>query len=131
MRRTDHAGLCVATVLWLAATGGCSSDVPPAATDASIAPDALDATVTADTATAPPDAPEGGAPDTAGQGDADAEAETLTSCDRDGDGVLAPECGGGDCDDRDRARYPGNPEVCVNKWRISTPYFPCLPKPGR
>ncbi len=40
----------------------------------------------------------------------------LTDCsvteDADGDGVLAIECGGGDCDDADPARFPGNVEVC-------------------
>ena len=39
----------------------------------------------------------------------------LTDCsvteDADGDGVLAIECGGGDCDDADPARFPGNVEV--------------------
>lgn len=32
--------------------------------------------------------------------------------DRDGDGALAPECGGNDCDDSDPDRFPGNTEVC-------------------
>ncbi len=32
--------------------------------------------------------------------------------DADGDGVDAIECGGGDCDDGDANRYPGNVEVC-------------------
>ncbi len=32
--------------------------------------------------------------------------------DMDGDGHLAVECGGDDCDDSDAARYPGNPEIC-------------------
>ncbi len=32
--------------------------------------------------------------------------------DADGDGHAARECGGDDCDDSDRNRYPGNPEQC-------------------
>src|SRR5690606_26468663 len=32
--------------------------------------------------------------------------------DCDGDGSLAPECGGDDCDDGDANRRPGNPEIC-------------------
>ncbi len=32
--------------------------------------------------------------------------------DRDGDGHVALECGGDDCDDDDASRYPGNTEVC-------------------
>lgn len=32
--------------------------------------------------------------------------------DVDGDGALAIECGGTDCDDTNPARFPGNPEVC-------------------
>lgn len=32
--------------------------------------------------------------------------------DLDGDGVDSIVCGGSDCDDNDRNRYPGNPEVC-------------------
>ncbi len=34
------------------------------------------------------------------------------NCDADGDGVDSVECGGGDCDDSDRNRFPGNTEVC-------------------
>ena len=33
-------------------------------------------------------------------------------CDQDGDGFLAEDCGGGDCDDRDRSRHPDAPERC-------------------
>lgn len=32
--------------------------------------------------------------------------------DADGDGSISIACGGDDCDDRDRNRYPGNVEVC-------------------
>ncbi|MEM9069651.1 MAG: putative metal-binding motif-containing protein, partial [Myxococcota bacterium] len=32
--------------------------------------------------------------------------------DRDGDGALDAACGGTDCDDNDRNRFPGNTEVC-------------------
>jgi hypothetical protein len=32
--------------------------------------------------------------------------------DRDGDGVLSRECGGTDCDDDNRNRFPGNTEIC-------------------
>ena len=40
-----------------------------------------------------------------------------TSCwgaggDLDGDGSVSIACGGDDCDDTDRNRYPGNAEVC-------------------
>ncbi len=34
--------------------------------------------------------------------------------DKDGDGVNDVNCGGADCDDQDRNRYPGNTEVCNN-----------------
>jgi hypothetical protein len=34
--------------------------------------------------------------------------------DKDGDGRISVACGGDDCDDTDRRRYPGNPEVCDN-----------------
>ena len=33
-------------------------------------------------------------------------------CDQDGDGFLAEDCGGRDCDDRDRSRHPDAPERC-------------------
>jgi hypothetical protein len=33
-------------------------------------------------------------------------------CDRDGDGALAPSCGGDDCDDNNRRRAPSYPEIC-------------------
>ena len=33
-------------------------------------------------------------------------------CDQDGDGFLAEDCGGRDCDDRDRSRHPDSPERC-------------------
>lgn len=36
----------------------------------------------------------------------------IDPCDRDGDGHRNPACGGDDCDDDDRLRYPGNPERC-------------------
>lgn len=47
-------------------------------------------------------------------------SESAASCrpscdvteDADGDGSIAIECGGGDCDDLDVNRYPGNAEVC-------------------
>src|SRR5690348_5247253 len=35
-----------------------------------------------------------------------------TACDEDGDGHDAVTCGGDDCDDADRNRYPGATEVC-------------------
>lgn len=45
-----------------------------------------------------------------------AEAARDTRCednpDADGDGHAAVKCGGDDCDDGDRNRYPGNPEQC-------------------
>ena len=43
-----------------------------------------------------------------------AACSTLCSAgtDADGDGALAAECGGSDCDDTDPERYPGNTEVC-------------------
>ncbi len=37
---------------------------------------------------------------------------TSIDCDRDGDGAVAIDCGGDDCDDADPLRYPGNTEVC-------------------
>ena len=33
-------------------------------------------------------------------------------CDQDGDGFLSEDCGGRDCDDRDRSRHPDSPERC-------------------
>ena len=36
----------------------------------------------------------------------------LSPVDADGDGVPSIESGGNDCDDNDRNRFPGNPEVC-------------------
>ena len=45
----------------------------------------------------------------------------LTDCaveeDADGDGVRALECGGADCDDTDRDRFPGAPEICDAQMR--------------
>ena len=42
-----------------------------------------------------------------------AECRADPGCiDGDGDGRLAAECGGDDCDDTDRNRFPGNMEVC-------------------
>ena len=35
-----------------------------------------------------------------------------SDCDFDGDGFESRTCGGADCDDRDRDRYPGNSERC-------------------
>lgn len=37
--------------------------------------------------------------------------------DRDGDGVNSVRCGGGDCDDNDPNRFPGNPEICDSQNR--------------
>ncbi len=34
------------------------------------------------------------------------------NCDMDGDGARAISCGGTDCDDNDRLRFPGNMEIC-------------------
>lgn len=44
----------------------------------------------------------------------DESADRCGTCnsDVDGDGALAPECGGSDCDDSDPQRFPGNVEVC-------------------
>jgi hypothetical protein len=36
----------------------------------------------------------------------------VKTCDEDLDGVLATECGGGDCDDEDPNLFPGNTELC-------------------
>lgn len=36
-------------------------------------------------------------------------------CDKDGDGFIALECGGDDCDDDDPTVYPGAPELCDGK----------------
>ena len=45
--------------------------------------------------------------------DSSAQAEILaTGCDKDGDGYLAPECGGNDCNDNSAWIYPGAPERC-------------------
>ncbi len=52
----------------------------------------------------------------AGQTCSEGEMRCSTECevspDADGDGSLAPECGGDDCDDTDPDRYPGNVELC-------------------
>ena len=46
----------------------------------------------------------------------DATRRCVTECasngDADGDGHLAIECGGDDCDDSDGERFPGNTEIC-------------------
>lgn len=43
-------------------------------------------------------------------------ARCVTECeltrDADGDGVVAVDCGGADCDDSDENRFPGNTEIC-------------------
>ncbi|MEM9194754.1 MAG: MopE-related protein, partial [Myxococcota bacterium] len=56
------------------------------------------------------------APCIAGQTCNEAMDACLSDCDlngdADGDGVLAVECGGADCDDADGDRFPGNVEVC-------------------
>ncbi len=44
--------------------------------------------------------------------DEDADECGDTCVDADEDGELSIECGGGDCDDSDPARYPGNTEIC-------------------
>ncbi len=36
-------------------------------------------------------------------------------CDKDGDGHSSVSCGGDDCDDNDKLRFPGNSEVCDGK----------------
>ncbi len=45
---------------------------------------------------------------------ASAYGEACEVPDKDGDGVNAVQCGGADCDDQDRNRYPGNTEICNN-----------------
>jgi hypothetical protein len=40
---------------------------------------------------------------------------TYTTLDKDGDGHPPPICGGDDCDDSDKTRYPGAPELCDGK----------------
>jgi len=40
---------------------------------------------------------------------------TFEPLDKDGDGFAAVACGGGDCDDADANRYPGNTEACDGK----------------
>ncbi len=46
----------------------------------------------------------------------EAASHCTTDCavaeDADGDGVASEDCGGADCDDSDRDRYPDNPEIC-------------------
>ena len=40
------------------------------------------------------------------------DAGPPAGCEHDGDGFLAVDCGGRDCDDRDRSRHPDSPERC-------------------
>ncbi len=58
----------------------------------------------------------GGAPCPTGLSCDDEGDRCIADCgsdpDADGDGVVAVACGGGDCDDMDPDRYPGNPEIC-------------------
>ncbi len=86
---------------------GCSGGSPTTpssdrgAIDASAREVSVDATAPADVTleeTPAPDLPTDVTPD--------------VNCDEDGDGVRSRACGGIDCDDADRARFPGNPEVC-------------------
>ncbi|MEM6959614.1 MAG: putative metal-binding motif-containing protein, partial [Myxococcota bacterium] len=60
--------------------------------------------------------PAEGPPCLAGQSCSEDDGRCLTDCDisgdADGDGIDSIDCGGADCDDADRNRFPGNAEVC-------------------
>jgi cysteine-rich repeat protein len=88
---------CGLTALFALLLASCTPD-EPAALDASVG---LDGAVTLD-----------GSSSLDGSQDAGSDAGACVTPDGDGDGSRSIACGGDDCDDTDRRRFPGNTEVC-------------------
>lgn len=118
--RTGHLSRLLGSVTVLAlAASACTTDAGAPPPDAGGGPDGCTAAACDDglfcngTEACGAGGCEAGTPPCAADRcDETADACAVCDTDDDGDGVRAIACGGSDCDDSDRTRYPGNTEVC-------------------